>query len=114
MTYIKLALARPSLREVIGELIHGTAEFLSDPDNPRGCLLIQGALACGTDADRVKLAMIDWRRSGETDLTKRLQQAQSESELPAEIEPGDFARPRSWQDWAFKPPTGQPGPSWGA
>jgi AcrR family transcriptional regulator len=92
MTYIRQALAQPSLREVVSGLIHGTAEFLSTPDNPRGCLLIQGALACGTDTEHVKLAMIDWRKSGEAALKKRLQQAQCEGELPAEIQPADFAR----------------------
>jgi AcrR family transcriptional regulator len=92
MTYIRQALAQPSLRDVVAGLIHGTAEFLSIPDNPRGCLLIQGALACGTDAEPVKAAMIDWRKSGETALKKRLQQAQSEGELPREIQPADFAR----------------------
>jgi hypothetical protein len=71
MTYIRQALAQPSLREVVAGLIHGTAEFLSTPDNPRGCLLIQGALACGTEAEHVKLSMIDWRKSGEAaDLTR--------------------------------------------
>src|SRR6201982_2081434 len=92
MTYIKQALALPSLREVVAGLIHGTAEFLSIPDNPRGCLSIQGALACGTDAEHVKLSMIDWRKRGEAALKKRLQQARSEGELPAEIRPADFAR----------------------
>src|ERR1700757_1782488 len=57
-----------------------------------GAALIQGALACGTDAEPVKLSMIDWRKSGEAALKKRLQQAQSEGELPAEIQPADFAR----------------------
>src|ERR1700751_4174122 len=92
MTYIRQALAQPSLREVVAGLIHGTAEFLSTPGNPRGCLLIQGALACGTDAEPVKQTMIDWRKSGEAALKKRLQQAQSEGELPREIQPADFAR----------------------
>ena len=92
MSHIRQALARPSLREVIAGLIHGTAEFLSTPGNPRGCLSIQGALACGTDAKPVKQAIIEWRRSGEAALKKRLQQAQSEGELPREIQPADFAR----------------------
>jgi AcrR family transcriptional regulator len=92
MTYIRQALAQPSLRKVVDELIHGTAEFLSTPGNPRGCLSIQGALACGTEAEHVKLSMIDWRKSGEAALRKRLQQAQSEGELSAEIQPPDFAR----------------------
>jgi|SRR5579859_3361801 len=92
MSYIRQALARPSLREVLAELIHGTAEFLSTPSNPRGCLSIQGVLACGTDTEPVKQAMIDWRKSGEAALKVRLQQAQSEGELPGEIQPADFAR----------------------
>src|ERR1700745_1213871 len=92
MTYIRQALAQPSLREVVAGLIHGFAQFLSTPGNPRGCLSIQGALACGTEAEHVKLSMIDWRKSGEAALKKRLQQAQSEGELPAEIQPADFAR----------------------
>ena len=92
MDYIRQALAQPSLREVVAGLIQGTAEFLSMPGNPRGCLLIQGALACGTDAEPVKQAMIDWRKSGEAAVKKRLQQAQSQGELPREIQPADFAR----------------------
>ena len=92
MSHIRQALAQPSLREVVAGLIHGTAEFLSTPGNPRGCLSIQGALACGTDAEPVKQAIIDWRKSGQAALKKRLQQAQSEGELPAEIQPVDFAR----------------------
>jgi len=92
MAYIREALAQPSLRQVVAGLIHGTAEFLSRPDNPRGCLSIQGALACGTDAEQVKLAMIDWRKNGEAALKNRLQQAQSEGELPAQIHPAHFAR----------------------
>ena len=92
MTYMKHALAQPSLRKVLAELIHGTAEFLSLPGNPRGCLSIQGALACGTDAEPVKQAMIAWRKGGEAALKKRLQQARSEGELPPEIQPADFAR----------------------
>jgi AcrR family transcriptional regulator len=92
MTYIRQALAQASLREVVAGLIYGTAEFLASPGNPRGCLLIQGALACGADAERVKLAMIDWRRSGEAVLKKRLHQAQSKGELQREFQPADFAR----------------------
>ena len=92
MTPIKQALSQPSLREVVAGLIYGTAEFLSTPGNPRGCLLIQGALACGTDAEPVKQSMIEWRKSGEAAVKKRLQQAQSKGELPPEIQPADFAR----------------------
>ena len=92
MSHIMQALAQPSLREAVAGLILGSAEFLATPGNPRGCLLIQGALACSTDTEPVKQRMIDWRKSGEAALKMRLQQAQSEGELPREIRPADFAR----------------------
>jgi AcrR family transcriptional regulator len=92
MTSVRQALSQPSLGKVVAGLIHGNADFLSTPGNPRGCLLIQGALVCGTDAEPVKQMMIDWRKSGEAAMRKRLQQAQSEGELPPEIQPADFAR----------------------
>ena len=92
MSHIRQALAQPSLQQVLAGLIYGTADFLSTPGNPRGCLSVQGALACGTDAEPVRRAIIEWRKSGEAVLKKRLQQAQSEGELPTEIQPADFAR----------------------
>jgi len=112
---IRQALAQPSQREVVAGLIHGTAEFLSSPGNPRGCLLIQGALACGTDAESVKMAMIDWRKSSEDAMKKRLHrrslrasflEKSSRQTLPATSH-------RSWQALAFKPPTAQQGQSCG-
>lgn len=92
MTYIRRALAEPSLREVVSGLINGTVEFLATPGNPRGCLSIQGALAGGTDAQPARRAMVNWRRNGEAAIRKRLENAQSAGELPAAIEPADFAR----------------------
>ena len=92
MTYIRQALAQPSLRDVVAGLILGTAEFLATPGNPQGCLSLQGGLACGTDAEPAKQAMIAWRKSGEVAIKKRLQQAQAAGELSSANHTGDFAR----------------------
>jgi len=116
MTYIRQALAQPSLRQVVAELIHGTAEFLSRPDNPRGCLSIQGALACGTDAEQVKLAMIDWRKNGEAAFKKRLHRPSLKvnSLQKSSLRTLPVTCLRSWQALAFKLPTGQRRQSCGA
>jgi AcrR family transcriptional regulator len=92
MTYIREALEKPALREVVAGLLHGTVKFLAQPDHPRGCFSIQGALACGDDAEPIKQAMITWRKSGEEALRKRMMKAQKEGELANEINPADFAR----------------------
>jgi AcrR family transcriptional regulator len=88
MSYIRQALEQPTVRGVIEGLLYGTVEFLKTPGNPHGCLSIQGALACGTDADPVKQAMIEWRKKGEAVIKKRLAQAQKDGDLrgnPADV-----------------------------
>ena len=92
MTYIRKAIEQPTLKSFVEELLHGTVDFLAIPGNPRGCLSIQGALACGSDAEPIKQATIEWRQSGENALKKRLQHAQRDGDLNAKINPADFAR----------------------
>ena len=92
MAYVQKALELPTFRETVVSLLQGTVEFLATPGNPRGCLSIQGALACGTDAEPVKQVMIERRKEGETALKSRIQRAQQEGELDSEIDPADFAR----------------------
>jgi AcrR family transcriptional regulator len=92
MTYIREALERPTLQAVIEAILYGTVEFLSTPCNPRGCLSIQGALACGTDATPIKQTMVDWRKKGEAAFRKRFLQAQHNGDLPANFDPADVAR----------------------
>ena len=41
------ALAEPTARAVVERLLNGVAEFLTEPNNPPGCLAVQGALSCG-------------------------------------------------------------------
>jgi len=48
--YMKKALQEPTGRSVVEALLRGALELLTDPSNPRGCLSVQGALACGSDA----------------------------------------------------------------
>ena len=92
MTHIRKALDKPTLHEVVSGLLHGTVDFLSQADHPRGCLSIQGALACGTDAEPVKQAMIALRKGGDEALRKRMTKAQKSGELPESTNPADYAR----------------------
>ena len=91
-SYLKKALQEPTARAVVEALLRGALELLTDPSHPRGCLSVQGALACGSDAEPVKQAMIAWRKRGESELQKRLQRARTEGELAKDLNPGDLAR----------------------
>jgi AcrR family transcriptional regulator len=90
--YVQEALKQPTVRAVVEALLRGALELLTDPSHPRGCLSVQGALACGSDAEPMKQAMIEWRKQGETDIQKRLQRARREGDLAKAVDPGDLAR----------------------
>jgi AcrR family transcriptional regulator len=91
MTHVRAALDKPTLTEVVSSLLYGTVDFLSQPDHPRGCLSIQGVLACGEDAEPVKQAMIAMRKGGDDALRKRMTKARESGELPEDIDPADYA-----------------------
>src|SRR5439155_26722007 len=48
VSYVQKALEQTTARAVIEALLRGTAEALGDMSHPRGCLLLQGGLACGS------------------------------------------------------------------
>src|SRR5213592_2988476 len=41
------ALAQPTSRAVVQHLLKGGIDMVAAPGHPRGCLIVQGALACG-------------------------------------------------------------------
>ena len=67
-SYSYAALAEPTSRAVVERLLYGTAEMLTAPRNPHGCLWVQGALACGNGADPVRKELISRRMAGEAAL----------------------------------------------
>jgi len=92
MSFVGKALSLSSARAVIEALLRGSVEFLADDAHPRGCLSLQGGLACGTGAESVRQAMVEWRESGFRSIEKRLQQAKREGDLPADVSAKDLAR----------------------
>src|SRR3984893_7027477 len=47
VAYFGKALSAPKARDVVEEIFLGAANMPSDPRTPAGCLVVQGALACG-------------------------------------------------------------------
>jgi AcrR family transcriptional regulator len=91
-SYLRAALAESTADAVIEALFRGTVKLLGDPRNPRGCLSVQGGLACSSDAEPVKEALVAWRRQGEAEIAKRLKRARAEGDLPPAVDPQDLTR----------------------
>jgi AcrR family transcriptional regulator len=90
--YVREALDEPTARAVAERLLSGAVDLLTDRKNPRGCLMVQGALACGNSAESVRRVLVSRRLSGELAIRRRFERALAEGDLPADSSPADLAR----------------------
>ncbi len=82
----------PTARAAAERLLRATADALTDPGNPRGCLAVQGALSCGEAAEPIRQELNARRAGVEVALRERFERASSEGDLPTEADPADLAR----------------------
>ena len=66
--FVREALNEPTARAVAERLLGGTIDLVTDRRNPRGCLIVQGALACGETAESVRREVAARRVAGEVAL----------------------------------------------
>jgi len=92
LAYFAKALAAPKARDVIEKILLGAANMASDPRLPAGCLLVQGALACGDSAGPVQRETAARRAASEVALRRRLQRAKREGDLLPQADPTELAR----------------------
>jgi AcrR family transcriptional regulator len=90
--YVQVALAKPTAREVVEHLLYQAADAVTDPENPPGCLAVQGALCCGEAAETIKQELMSRRANGEENLRKRFARAITEGDLPKGSDAADLAR----------------------
>ncbi len=86
------ALSAPSARDAVERFLRSVAEASTCAQNPRGCLLVQGALSCGDTAESIRLELVKRRATSEAELCRRLERAKEEGDLPAHTNPADLAR----------------------
>ena len=90
--YVRAALDEPTARAVAEKLLAGAIDVMTDRHNPRGCLMVQGALACGEAAESVRRELCARRAAGEVAVRHRFERALAEGDLPADAVPADLAR----------------------
>jgi AcrR family transcriptional regulator len=89
--YFQVALAKPNARAVVEHLLYASADAVTDPNHPPGCLAVQGALSCGDAAESIKQELMSRRAKGEQDLRQRFERAIAEGDLPEGSDAADLA-----------------------
>lgn len=89
--YVRRGLQALTARGAMEKILFGAAEALNAPGQPRGCLMVQGALACGDEANAVRRELCTRRAAGEKAIRERLERAVTEGDLPAGADAAELA-----------------------
>jgi AcrR family transcriptional regulator len=92
VAYVAEALKQPTAKQVVAMFLTQSAELLSHPSNPKGCMVVQGALSCGEGAALIQQELSAQRAGYEQALAQRLQLAQAQQDFPQDIDPAAFAK----------------------
>jgi AcrR family transcriptional regulator len=92
VAYVGEAMQEPTARRAVEMFLTKSAEFLTDKNNPGGCMVVQGALSCGQGAELIQRELIAHRNGYEEALRQRLILAQAKSDLPKDVNAAELAK----------------------
>jgi AcrR family transcriptional regulator len=90
--YTPKALEAPAARAVAEQLLAGAVALHGTTRNPKGCLGVQGALACGEGGRAIQQDQSSRRVLVEKLVRQRFERAKAEGDLPGDSSPADLAR----------------------
>lgn len=90
--YLRAAMSAPTAQAAVEQLLFGAIDLLTAPENPAMCLIAQGTLVSGEEADPIRREVAARRQRGEAGLRARLERAVSEGELPPDADADGLAR----------------------
>lgn len=85
------AMNEPTARQVAERMLQGVVRQLGDPGMPNGCLVVQAALASGTEAEPIREVLAAHRNEARLALQRRFRKAIAEGDLPADTDAGTLA-----------------------
>ncbi len=86
LQYTREALKQPTARAVAEYFMRGAIDAQMSSCDPKGCLGVISATACGAEAESIKADVIQRRASSQAALVERFEQAKCEGDLPAHVD----------------------------
>lgn len=92
VAYVAEAMNEPTSRQVVEKFLTRSAEFLTSPNNPSGCMIVQGALSCGPGSELIQRELIAHRKGYEDALKQRFELAKMQGDLPDSVNASHLAK----------------------
>ncbi len=86
LEYTRVALEQPTARAVAEHFMRGALAMQTSQCDPKGCLGVISAMACGAEAESIKADVIARRASSQAALVDRFEQAKRDGDLPAHVD----------------------------
>jgi AcrR family transcriptional regulator len=83
LDYIGKALKEPTARQVAEHLLRSALEMQMSSYDPKGCLGVINAVACGDEAESIRAEVILRGRLAKDLIVQRFERAKAEGDLPA-------------------------------
>src|ERR1700727_1735572 len=94
MSFLTEALRKPTPRAVVEAIFSGFVRMQRDRVEPRGCLVVSGALACGEESETVRRELAKLRQAIVTALRERFERAVQDGDLPEAARVGHITSAR--------------------
>ncbi|WP_322963676.1 TetR/AcrR family transcriptional regulator [Sphingomonas fuzhouensis] len=91
LAYIRESLDQPTARQVAEHLLRGALKAMTSQWEPKGCLGVIHSVACGSEAESIKAAVVARRASVQAAIVARFQRAVDEGDLRADVDPEGLA-----------------------
>lgn len=92
MGFMQEALELPKAKAVIEAILRGLIKVQTSHNSSKGCLGINGAIACTEPSEPVRLELVRRRQNTQKALALRLRRAKDDGDLPPTWDPEDLAR----------------------
>jgi AcrR family transcriptional regulator len=92
MAYVSAALEAPTARAVAEHMLRGALEMQTSGSDPKGCLGVISAVACGSEAQSIKAEVVARQASSQAAMLRRFEQAKADGDLPDHIDPAGLVR----------------------
>jgi AcrR family transcriptional regulator len=86
LDYIGIALDEPSARGVAKALMLGGLENQMAKDEPHGCLGVISSVACGSEAESIRLEVLERGKVAKRALVERFERAKADGDLPMHVD----------------------------
>ncbi len=90
--FVKEAMAEPTSYLVAKTFLIKAVELLTQHQNPRGCIIVQGALSCGPESEMIQKKLIAYRANLEESIKKRFDLAKDNRDLPEDANTSALAK----------------------